>query len=312
MTATSGTILALLQGACFLGLAPLVSGVLRVMRAKIHTRQGPGILQDYRDLLKLLRRQDVRPPAAGPIFRITPVVMLAATLVIAMSLPAVTAAAPLAGIGDMFAVIYLFALNRFFFSLCGLDSGSSFAGIGASRETSLGTLVEPVMVLSLLVVALLAGSTDLGAMGDVITSDHLTAPAAVAMAAVAFAFAAYLELGKLPYDFAEAEQELQEGPLMEYSGPSLALLKLAISLKQLAIIVLFAAIFLPFGKMESFSHSGLLMVAALLAAKVAVMVFFIGITENSVARLRFMKTSFHTWFGMGLGGLAFIFYLIRL
>ena len=292
--------------------APLASGFSRLVRAKMHTRHGPGVLQDYRDLFKLLRRQDVRPPASGFVFRLMPIVMPTTLLVIAMGLPILTRATPFAALGDIVTTIYLFALARFFFALSGLDSGSSFAGIGASRELTLGVLVEPAMLLALFVAALLAGSTNLGDIGSAIVDGHAQPVAATLLALVAFGFTCYVELGKLPYDMAEAEQELQEGPLTEYSGPSLALVKWSLALKQLVVVAWFVGTFLPFGAAIELSAGALVVGFLAFAIKVAVIFTLVGIVENAVARARFRLTSRHTWLGVGVASLAFVFYLAGL
>lgn len=305
-------VLAILQSLVLLAAAPLVSGLSRVVRAKMHTRHGPGVLQDYRDLRKLMTRQDICPPAAGPAFRAMPVVMMAGLLVIATGIPMATRFSPLAACGDLITTIYLFALVRFVFALAGLDSGSSFAGIGASRELTLGVLVEPVMLLSLIMAALLAGSTDLGAIGAAIASGQVQSIMATVLAAGAFAFAVYIELGKLPYDMAEAEQELQEGPLTEYSGPSLALVKWSMALKQTIVVAWFVGVFVPFGSAVDFSASGLAIGLLGFVAKIVVIFVIVGVVENSVSRVRFRFTPRHSWFGVGFASLAFVFYLVGL
>ncbi|MCF1957420.1 NADH-quinone oxidoreductase subunit H, partial [Escherichia coli] len=155
-------IFALIQALFLLAITPLCTGISRTIRAKMHSRQGPGILQDYRDIFKLFKRQSVAPEQSGVIFQVMPYVLLGSMLVVAMALPVFTATSLFAGAADLIALIYLFALYRFFFSLSGLDSGSPFAGIGASRELTLGVLVEPILVLSLIVVALIVGSTNVG------------------------------------------------------------------------------------------------------------------------------------------------------
>ncbi|HEY0328464.1 MAG TPA: NADH-quinone oxidoreductase subunit H [Rhodopseudomonas sp.] len=301
--------LAFVQALLLLAAAPLFSGITRVMRAKMHTRHGPGVLQDYRDIFKLLRRQNLQPPAAGFAFRAMPTVIIATLLTIAMALPVLTRAVPIPGLGDLITVIYLFAIVRFFFSLSGLDSGSSFAGIGGSRELTLGVLVEPTLVLSLMVCALLAGTTDIGGMGEAIATGHVRSAGAVLLAGAAAIFACYFELGKLPYDMAEAEQELQEGPLSEYSGPSLALLKAAMGLKQLLILAFVFAIFVPFGSATDSSLLGLAIGLVAFIVKIGVVAVVLGVVENSVARARFRLTPRHSWFGLGIASLAFVFYI---
>ncbi|EJW12577.1 Hydrogenase-4 component C [Rhodovulum sp. PH10] len=312
MPSLSQFLLAVLQAVLFLAAAPLLSGFMRVIRAKMHTRHGPGVLQDYRDIIKLMKRQDLRPPASGFVFRLVPVILPATLMVIAMGIPVVGRTAPVTAFSDLITVIYLFALVRFFFSLSGLDSGSSFAGIGASRELTLGVLVEPVMLLSLMVAALLAGSTDLGAIGTAVGTLQMSSLAATVMAGVAFAFAVYVELGKLPYDMAEAEQELQEGPLTEYSGPSLAMIKVSLALKQLLVVAWFIAVFLPFGKATSMAPLALAGSFLLFVLEMVAIFVVVGIVENSVARTRFRLTPRHSWLGVGIASLAFVFYLAGL
>ena len=312
MPTLSHFLLAVVQALALFAVAPLISGLSRFERAKMHTRRGPSIFQDYRDIYKLLRRQDLAPSEAGRVFQFMPVIMLGALMVIATGLPMLTRFTPIPAVGDLITIVYLFALVRFFFSLSGLDSGSSFAGIGASRELTMGVLVEPIMLLALFVAALVAGSTNLGEIGIATSSGTVHSAAATLLAAGAFAFALYIELGKLPYDMAEAEQELQEGPLTEYSGPSLALVKWGLALKQTLVVGWFIGVFLPFGSATEMSFFGL--IGGLIAFVVKLFVIFgvIAVIENSVARARFRLAPQHSWLGVGAASLAFVFYLVGL
>ena len=110
-------LLAILQALVLFAAAPLLSGITRVARARMHNRRGPGVLQEYRDLFKLLSRQSVAPDAAGWVFRLTPFVMVGVMLTIATALPVVTVGSPLPALGDLITLIYLFAIARFFFAL---------------------------------------------------------------------------------------------------------------------------------------------------------------------------------------------------
>ncbi|MGM3160228.1 respiratory chain complex I subunit 1 family protein [Dickeya undicola] len=303
---------ALLQAVLLMAAAPLLSGMSRVIRAKMHSRQGPGVLQDYRDIFKLLRRQEVAPEHSGGVFRLMPFVLLATMLLVAMTLPAVTDASPFGAAGDVITLLYLFAVFRFFFSLSGLDSGSTFAGIGASRELTLGILVEPILMLALLVVALVADSTNIGNISAKLASGHWVSPTATALALLACAFATFIEMGKIPFDVAEAEQELQEGPLTEYAGAGLALVKWGISLKQVVVATLFLSIFVPFGKAETLTTVNLLWGVLALLIKLVVVFVIAAIIENSLARGRFLLTGRVTWLGFGVAALAFVFYLTGL
>ncbi|MBS1204716.1 MAG: hycD [Proteobacteria bacterium] len=297
---------ALLQALALFAFAPLLSGISRVARARLHNRRGPGVLQEYRDLFKLLGRQSIAPAASGWVFRLMPFVMVGVMLTIATALPVVTVNSPLPLLGDVITLIYLFAIARFFFAIAGLDTGSPFTGIGASREAMLGVLVEPILLLGLWVAALVAGSTHISHITDTVYHWPRAASIPLFLSLCACAFATFIEMGKLPFDLAEAEQELQEGPLSEYSGSGFALLKWGISLKQLVVLQMFVGVFLPWGQMSSFSAAGLLLALLVAVVKLIVGVLVIALFENSMARLRFTATSRFTWAGFGVAFLAFV------
>lgn len=268
-------------------------------------------MQDYRDLIKLFKRQSVAPRDSGAIFRVMPYVLLSSMLLLAMALPVVTSTSLFSGAGDIIIVLYIFALFRFFFSLSGLDTGSPFAGIGASRELTLGVLVEPTLFLGLLVVALIAGSTNIGTISAVMSEGWIS-PTATLLALIACGFATFIEMGKIPFDVAEAEQELQEGPLTEYSGSGLAMVKWGIGLKQVVVAVLFLSIFFPFGSAGVITAGSLLLALVLMLVKLLVIFVLASLVENSLARGRFLLTHHVTWLGFGVAALGFVFYLTGL
>jgi len=289
--------------------APLFSGFVRVMRAKIQTRKGPPLMQNYYDIVKLMKRQEVVSVQAGWVFRITPYVVMATMLLVAMILPIIAVQSPLGMVGDLLLVVYLFALPRFFLSVAGMETGSTFGGIGARRELLISTLVEPVLLLVVFILALLAGSTNLGIISTKVATNALPYSIAFLLSLAAFAFATYIEMGKLPFDLAEAEQELQEGALSEYSGRSLAILKWGIYLRQLVLVSLFMALFLPFGSMTTFSLPAALLALIAFFGKAIIFYFVVAVLENTMARMRFMKAPAATWLALGAAVLSFVFYL---
>lgn len=307
LTSLSWLVLGLLQALLLLLIAPLMAGISRQIKARMQSRRGPGILQEYRDIIKLFARQDVAPNNAGFIFRTMPFVLVGSMLLLATILPIFTVGSPLGTIADLIAIIYIFALFRFFFSLSGLDSGSSFAGIGASRELMLGILVEPILMLALIVIAIIAGTTNITQI-NLFFIQHWggKAPTAAILALIACAFAVFIEMGKIPFDYAEAEQELQEGPLTEYSGVSLAIVKMGLSLKQIVIVSLFLAIFFPSPNINIF------FLACLFLIKLLVVFVIACVIENSLCRGRFLLSSKVTWAGFGISVLAYVFYLVSL
>lgn len=305
-------LLGVLQALFVLLAAPVFTGFSRVIRAKMHSRKGPPLMQNYYDLLKLMKRQEVIPAQATWLFRATPYIVMASALLIIMILPLWTLASPLGVVGDIILVVYLFATIRFFVAMAGLDSGSGFAGIGVSREMALGLLIEPTIMLVLFVVALYVGSTDAGAISTAIGSGQVpfTTPA-IWLGLAAFAVVSYIELGKLPFDMAEAEQEVQEGALTEYSGRGLALMKWGLALKQMAVVALFVAVFLPFGNAATLGIVPILVGLVLFVVKLALVYLVMGVLENSMARTTLLKVPRITWVALGVAVLSLVFYVVQ-
>jgi hydrogenase-4 component C len=214
-------------------------------------------------------------------------------------------------VGDLLLIVYLFALPRFFLSIAGMDTGSTFAGIGARRELLVSSLVEPVLLLVVFILSLLAGSTNLGVISTKVATSALPYSIAFLLSLAAFAFATFVEMGKLPFDLAEAEQELQEGALSEYSGRSLAIIKWGIYLRQLVLVALFLALFLPFGSMTTFSLPAALLALVAFFSKSIIFYFIVAVLENTMARMRFMKAPAATWLALGAAMLSFVFYLAK-
>lgn len=300
-------LLAIIQPVLLLLAAPLFSGVSRVLRAKMHTRRGPSVFQDYYDLIKLFKREDVRTRDSGAPFRIMPVLFLATVLLLAMGVPMITRFCPIPALGDFIVVVYLLALPRFFFALSSIDSSGSYPGVGGIRELLASSLIEPSMIIALFAVAIATGCSNIGDMYNSLATLSFTSPIAMVVAAFAFCIACYMELGKLPYDVAEAEQELQEGPLAEYSGPSLAMIKLAMSLKQIIVISMVLAIFFPFGSAVDMAPASLALGLLAFLVKMSIVFTVCALIENTVVRVRFKLLSQHTWMVVGCSVLSLAF-----
>jgi hydrogenase-4 component C len=312
MTTGSLIVIGVLQALLIVVLAPLFSGFARVLRAKMHSRRGPTILQNYQDLIKLMKRQEILPVQGRLIFRVTPYLTIVSALLMAMIIPLLFTQSPFGWVGDLILVIYLLVLIRFFISLSGLASGSTFGGMGARRELFVSALIEPLMLLVLFVMALLAGSTNLGVISSAVVTGALPYYATVWLGMISFAFVVFVEAGKLPFDLSEAEQEMQGGALTEYSGRGLALMQWGLYMKQLVVVSLFLAVFIPFGSMTTISlWSGLLALFVFLL-KAALLYAIAALLENSMARLRFIKAPSVTWIALGIGVLCFAFYLVKI
>ena len=291
-------VLAIAQGLVVMLVAPFFSGLARVIRAKMHNRRGPSILQDYRDLAKLMARPESVSSDSSFVLRIMPPLFLAVSFMLAMGLPMFTLESPMPVFGDAITIMYALALSRFFFALSGVDSSNAYAGFGGIRELLMSVLIEPSMLIALFTVAIVCGSTDIATMGQHIVTGNVSSVVAVILAGVAFAAACYMELGKLPFDQAE-----------ELSGPSLAMMKLAMGMKQVVVVAWFTSIFIPWGEPATIGVTALVG-AVVFLVKCLVDFVVCGVLENSVSRSRFKVLGNQTWAVVGIAVLAFVFVVV--
>ncbi len=293
MPTTAGAMLTLAQAALLVLLAPLVSGVVQKLKARLQCRQGASVVQPYRDLAKLLRKGTVQSDTASGFYRAIPPLVLAAVVCSAAMVPVVVL--PAAGgfnLGDAILLVGLLALARFLTAVGALDAGGAFGGMGASREMTLAPLVEPVLLLVVFSVAASAGSTDLARLAARRATDPAVwhSPDLLAFAAALLLLLA--ETGRIPVDNPDTHLELtmiHEGMLLEQSGPALAAMALASHTKQVVVMALLGALFFPVGIAPRPEPA--LVVLALLAflGKVAVLSLFVGLVESSYAKLRFFR-----------------------
>ncbi|BCX78707.1 respiratory chain complex I subunit 1 family protein [Campylobacter sp. 19-13652] len=240
-------ILMIFQVVVIMLVAPLFDGMARKLRAKLQSKQGSDFFQTYRDIAKLFRRGRTVPKCGHWVFRAGPVMLFASSAALLAAIPITySGRADFGAYSDLFVVLYLAAMMRFVFGASSLDSGNPFAATGGGREQMLAIYVEPVMMMCLAVVMMLAGTSNLVEISGLVKSGEIGYHMpAFAVASIAFLWCAYAETGRKPFDLAEAEQELQEGVLGEYSGSDLALTQASLILKQFAMIGLFLAIFEP-------------------------------------------------------------------
>jgi len=268
--------------------SPLVNGVIKKLKAAMQGRVGPGVLQPYYDLLRLFKKDMVISTVTSWIFRATPYIVFTATAAAAAIVPVISMAPAFGMMGDVIALIYLFALARFFMALAGLDAGTAFGGEGSSREMTVAILVEPMMMLALFTAAISAGSTNIAhiaAVRGAYSPSHLLALAAFMVAIVA-------ETGRVPVDNPDTHLELtmiHEGMILEYSGRYLALMEWAHSMKQMVLFTLAADIFFPFGMEVAGAAAGLVLSSAGYAVKMLGMAFLMALVESTRAKMRFFQ-----------------------
>ncbi len=265
------------NGAVALLLAPFLEGVARKVKAFIHSRKGPPLTQAYIDIFKLLGKEDLRC-TSSKIFRMAPTAALASFLVVALLTP--MGAKPSMGVpGDMVTWLYFLTLGAGAIVMVAAASGNPFALMGASREIMMILSVEPIVVSALITAAIKSHSMRLS---DMVAWNLSNGPSvSMVCAGIAFFIALQAILGKLPFDIAEAESEIVDGPLVELSGPNLATMKLALLVRQLIYSLVLVQIFIPWPSISPWPLS----VAATLA-KVLVLFVLAAVVEAVSPRLR--------------------------
>jgi formate hydrogenlyase subunit 4 len=284
-------------------LAPALQGLVKTTKANLQMRQGPPLLQPYADLWKLLRKGVVVPETSTWIFPLAPWVVLAATLVAAGLVPTVGGAAFRYGDAILFAG--LLAVARFALALAALDTASNFAGMGASRDMGISALVEPALIGGLFALAVPAGTTDLPGL----VYARSLAPAgqldpSTLLALIALLIVAIAETGRVPVDNPDTHLELtmvHEAMLLEYSGRPLGLLHLASQVKQVAVLGLIGALFVPWTLAAAPALALGAFVAKLIALGLA-----LALIETVNAKLRILRVADLLATAAGIGGLSLV------
>ena len=294
--------------------APLLRGIIGRIKAWIQRRQGASIWRPYADLVKLFRKEDLVPPSASWVFRFAPRVLFGTTVCVAAFVPVVQPSALLASRGDFFLLVYLLALGRFFLSLGGLDGGSAFGGMGASREALISSLAEAPFLLGLVAVAILAGHADIAGMVTWTLQQNIFNISAVhILAFTSLAMVVIAETGRMPVDNPTTHLELtmiHEGMVLEYSGPSLALVEWASAVKLHTMLALLIALFAPWGMASSVSVWSIAAALLLYFAKAAALMALLAVVESGVAKLRMYLVPDFLGVASAVSALAVIFTML--
>jgi formate hydrogenlyase subunit 4 len=276
-------------------LAPLLTGFVRKIKARFLRRRGPPLLQPYRDLLRLLRKEVVLAENASWLFRATPYIVFATTWVAAALVPTFATGLLFSWSADLIAIIALLGGARFFLALAGMDVGTSFGGIGSSREMMIATLAEPAMIMIVFTIALLAGSTQLSSLAGFMLSPAVGLRVSAGLALIALVMVAIAENGRIPIDNPATHLELtmvHEAMVLEYSGRHLALIELAASVRLLLYISLIACIFAPWGLAPpGASAFDQLTGAAAYIGKLPTGGFLLALFETTIAKMRVFRIS---------------------
>lgn len=276
-----------------LALAPLLSGIIKKIKAFFQIRKGASIFQPYYDIAKLLRKDSVVSENVSWIFHAAPIISFAAVLTAGLIVPVFISQLPFSFAGDLIAVVYLFALARFFTALASLDAGSSFGGMGGSREMFVAAMVEPALMLSIFAVALNVGSTNLSLISQTVSALGLSAVSPYHLLAfVALFIIAIAETGRIPIDNPSTHLELtmiHEAMILEYSGKQLAIVEISAMVKQLLVFSLLANIFFPWGIATKISAAGIAVALLVFLIKIVLLGALMAMVETSTAKWRLFR-----------------------
>ena len=288
--------------------SPLLTGFGRKVKARLLRRQGPPLLQPYRDLIRLMRKDVVLAQSASWLFRVIPYIVFAGTWVAASLVPTFGSGLLFSWSADLIAIIALLGSARFFLALAGLDVGTSFGGIGSSREVMIASLAEPAMLMIVFTLALVAGSTQLSTMAAYMGSSEVGLRVSLGLALIALIMVAIAENARIPIDNPATHLELtmvHEAMVLEYSGRHLALIDLSSELKLLLYISLLGCLFTPWGIAGPDAGAPALAVGVIVyLAKLAVGGVLLAVFETAIAKMRVFRVPAFLGAALMLGLLA--------
>ncbi len=289
----AAAVAAVVQLVVFIALAPVLIGVIRQVHALFEGRVGAGIWQPWRDFLKLLTKRPARAEGSSWLLRAGPLVLVISSLLLAVLLPLVSTIAGPEVPGDLFVVVSVLLVGAVAVALVGLDAGTAFGGMGASRQLTVLALVEPTLLLSIYALSLPSGSSALGP----IVEQRLHAPSTIVspgglLAMAAFVIAVVAETGRLPVDNTSTHLELtmmHEATLLEASARDLGWLEFGSWLKLSVLLGLIGNLLVPWGIATAADPLALLVGAAAVVAKVLVLGGIVGVGEVLLAKVRLFR-----------------------
>jgi formate hydrogenlyase subunit 4 len=282
-----------LQMVLVLIIAPLLTGLVRWLKARLLCRRGPSPLQPYRDLLRLARKEVVLAESASWLFRVAPYVVFTTIWVAAALVPTFATGLLFSWSADMIAIVALLGTARFFLALAGLDVGTSFGGIGSSREMMIASMAEPAMLMAVFTLSLLAGSTQLSSVANFMLGESVGLRISLGLVLVALLIVSIAENARIPVDNPATHLELtmvHEAMVLEYSGRHLAMIEAAACLKLVLYASLLACVFAPWGLAAA--GDGPLAYLAGIAAyllKLTLAGILLAVFETSIAKMRVFR-----------------------
>lgn len=282
----------ILQFLVLLGVAPAFAGWVKMLKCWTQGRSAPGLLQPYRDILKLFSKDIVLAENASWIFRFTPYIVFGSAVLAGGIIPMLSTDLLLAATADVIVLVGLFAIARFFTALAGMDIGTAFGGMGSSREMTIASLAEPAMLMAIFTMSLASKSTSLSHMVQVTYGGQYLLRPSVAFSLLAFVLIALAETGRIPVDNPVTHLELtmiHEAMILEYSGRHLALIEWAGMMKLFLFFTLGIAAFFPWGIATSGGLYSLIIAFFVMCLKLGAEAVVLVLIETGLAKMRLFR-----------------------
>lgn len=272
--------------------SPMFVAWIRMLKCWSQGRASAGLLQPYRDISRLFRKDAVIAENASPIFRMTPHIVFGATLTAGSLIPTFHAGLLFSSAADVIVLVAIFALARFFMALAGMDVGTAFGGMGSSREMMISALAEPAMLMVVFTLSLVSKSTSISNIVQSIMQSGIYLRPSMIFALLAFILVVFAETGRIPVDNPATHLELtmiHEGMILEYSGWYLALMEWAHMMKVFILCSLGLALFFPYGVSRGDELFGLAVGVTSFSLKMAAIGVVITLVETALAKMRVFR-----------------------
>ncbi|MFZ2455448.1 MAG: NADH-quinone oxidoreductase subunit H [Candidatus Altiarchaeia archaeon] len=286
---TNYIVYAVLNTALIILVSPLYMGIVKIIKARAQGRMGPPPFQQYYNLLKLSQKERVYSKKASAITRMTPYVNISLILTASLCVPLAFAPAYSDGIGNIILFLYILALARFFMAIAGLDAGSTFGGMGSSREMSISSVIEPITIIVFAALAYTLGTTDIHRMFQETSQEMTILNPALILISIPLFIVLIVETARVPVDNPETHLELtmiHETMLLEYAGRDLALMELSHAIKQTMLMAIIINILVPWGFATEYTVPAIAAGMVAFLIKGAILASFIGVFESSMAKTR--------------------------
>lgn len=285
-------LLALVQIVLFIAAAPLFACWVKRIKCYLQNRKPPALMQPYKDLRKLFSKQLVLAHSASIIFRIAPYIVFGTAFMAASVIPFIIVQVPAAAMADAIVLVGLFALGRFFLALAGMDVGTTFGGMGSSREMTISALAEPALLIVVFTLAMVAATTNLSTVIMHMLNGPLALRPSLLFAFVALLLVGIAETGRIPVDNPATHLELtmiHEAMILEYSGRHLALMEFAAQIKLMIYAVLIVNLFIPWGIAVDAAPLNLITAIFAVTVKLIILGALLAVGETSVAKMRLFR-----------------------